>query len=134
MALITIDKYNEELIFSGAKLDMYKVQNKEVEKIAGSRRSIGYSLSKDEFKNEKIKIKSRENYYFTTDGFLDQNSKDSRYGLGKKGFIKLLERISEKSIVKQKEIIKNDIQNKTSQTEQRDDITVIGLNLEKFSS
>ena len=134
MALVVIDKNNGELIFSGAKLDMYKVQNKEAEKIKGSRRSIGYSLSNDNFTNKKIKLKSDENYYFTTDGYLDQNSKDSSYGIGKNGFTKLLEKIADKSISQQKEFIKKDIENKISQVEQRDDITVIALNLSKFTT
>ena len=133
MALIVIDKKNKKLIFSGAKLDMYSVKDSNVEKITGARRSIGYSLGQEEFKNKKIDIKSNDKYYFTTDGFLDQNSKDYNYGIGKKGFSKLVNKISEKSMSKQKEIIKKDIKNKISQVEQRDDITVIGLNLDKFS-
>ena len=134
MALIVIDEDNKELIFSGAKLDMYSVKDKKVEKITGSRRSIGYSLGQEEFENKRITIKANEIYYFTTDGFLDQNSKESRHGIGKNGFSKLIKEISEKPIHKQKEIINKDIQNKISQVEQRDDITVIALNLEKYSS
>ncbi len=130
MALLFIDRQNKRLVFAGAKLDLFLASKGNVRIIKGSKRSVGYSLSKDKhYENVELPYNSDDIYYFTTDGLLDQNCEENKGGLGRRGFLLLLEGIYHLSMEEQETIIKNTIKERLSQAPQRDDITVIGLKL-----
>jgi serine phosphatase RsbU (regulator of sigma subunit) len=130
MALLYIDKENRKLIFSGAKLNMFVVSQGKATIIKGTKNSVGYSLNEN-FKYEDIEVPYIEDgiYYFTTDGFLDQNCELNTGGMGKRRFMRLIESIYNLSMDEQRKIISNDIKQKLAKVPQRDDITVIGLKL-----
>lgn len=130
MALLCIDKENKKLIFSGAKLNMFVVSLGKANMIKGTNNSVGYSFDKD-FQYKDIEVPYIEDgvYYFTTDGFLDQNQEFNCGGMGKKRFMCLIEGIYNLPMEKQREIIDTDIKQKLVKVPQRDDITVIGLKL-----
>lgn len=130
MALLYIDKENRKLIFSGAKLNIYMVSLGKAKMIKGTKSSVGYSFGEN-FKYENIEIPYIEEgaYYFTTDGFLDQNHKLNAGGMGKKRFMRLIESIYNLSMEEQRKVINDDIKQKLVGVPQRDDITVIGLKL-----
>jgi len=129
IGLISIDNERNKLIFSGAKIDIFISDKNDVNIIRGSKRSIGYSLCKEDFKNIEFDRKADTQVYISTDGFLDQNSKSTKYGIGKKGFIKLLNDIKDQGMKEQMIIIEKIINEKLKSTEQRDDITLIGMKL-----
>lgn len=130
MALLYIDKENRKLIFSGAKLNMFVVSLGKAKMIKGTKSSIGYSFGKN-LKYEDIEVPYIEDgvYYFTTDGFLDQNHELNAGGMGKKRFMRLIESIYDLSMEEQRKVINDDIKQKLVRVPQRDDITVIGLKL-----
>ena len=127
IALISINSAQNRLIFAGAKLDLFMVQKQEVELIKGSRKNIGFSRVDADFENQIIDYKQDTVFYLTSDGFLDQNSQDKRFGIGKKGFQDFIKNISDYPLIKQREIFEKNINNKLKETEQRDDITIIGI-------
>lgn len=130
MALLFIDKKNKRLVFSGAKLNMFIVSKGNVQMVKGSRRSIGYSFRKDtHYENVEFPYVSDGVYYFTTDGLLDQNYEENKGGMGRRGFMSLIEGCYHLSMEEQRNIINKDINEKLYKVPQRDDITVIGLKL-----
>ena len=130
LALLYIDKTNKRLVFSGAKLNMFVVSEGTTQVIKGSRDSVGYSWGRSpRFENIEVSYLEGGVYYFTTDGFLDQNYEKHKGGIGRRGFISLIQDIYHLPMEEQRKIIKDDIQEKLSNVPQRDDITVVGLKL-----
>ena len=127
IALISADTNTNKLIFAGAKLNLFKAENDNVEIIKGSRNNIGFSRLDDEFVNHILEINHDAVYYLSSDGFLDQNSKDNKFGMGKNGFLEFIQNINHLPLAKQKEIFEDDINQKLQEKEQRDDITIIGI-------
>ena len=70
--------------------------------------------------------------YLTTDGFVDQhNPRNRRYG--SRRFKVFLRDHAHMDVERQGEILLEELKNHQADEEQRDDITVIGLRLLKFS-
>ena len=131
MAVFHIDKKNNKLTFSGAKLNLFIYLDSKVTCIKGTKFSVGYSCGKSAYYEDiDIPYNKKAVYYLTTDGYLDQNCERSKYGLGKKGFMDMLEKIGELDMQTQKKEIEEDISLKINCVPQRDDITIIGLKLE----
>lgn len=130
MALLYIDTENKKLVFSGAKLNMFVVLDGKANMVKGAKSSIGYSFGKA-FECENITVPYVEDgvYYFTTDGFLDQNHELNAGGMGKRRFMSFIESIHNLPMAEQRKIIEEDIKQKLAKVPQRDDITVIGLKL-----
>lgn len=130
LALLCIDKNNKRLVFSGAKLNMFIFSNGDTQVIKGSRYGVGYSWGKDvHYKDVEVPYIEGGIYYFTTDGFLDQNYEKNKGGIGRRGFISLIEGIYHLPMEEQRNIIENNIKEKVCNVPQRDDITIIGLKL-----
>lgn len=130
LALLCIDKNNKRLVFSGAKLNMFIFSNGDTKVIKGSRYGVGYSWGKDvHYKDVEVPYIEGGIYYFTTDGFLDQNYEKNKGGIGRRGFISLIEGIYHLPMEEQRNIIENNIKEKVCNVPQRDDITIIGLKL-----
>jgi serine phosphatase RsbU (regulator of sigma subunit) len=130
MALLYIDAENKKMVFSGAKLNMFVVLQGKANMVKGAKSSIGYSFGKA-FECENIIVPYVEDgvYYFTTDGFLDQNHELNAGGMGKRRFMSFIESIHNLPMTEQRKIIEEDIKQKLAKVPQRDDITVIGLKL-----
>ncbi|MFL0195469.1 SpoIIE family protein phosphatase [Clostridium sp. WILCCON 0269] len=130
VALLYIDKKNKRLVFSGAKLNMFVLSSGNTQVVKGSKYSVGYSRGKDvHYENVEVPYIKGGVYYFTTDGFLDQNYEKNKGGMGRRGFISLIESIYHLPMEKQRNIIEYNIKEKLCSVPQRDDITVIGLKL-----
>lgn len=130
MALLYIDKENKKLVFSGAKLNMFVVSEGKASMIKGAKSSVGYSFHKKlNYQDVEVPYIEGGIYYFTTDGFLDQNHEPNSGGIGKKRFMRLIESIYNLSMEEQRKVIDTDIKEKLARVPQRDDITVIGLKL-----
>lgn len=130
MALLCIDKNNKRLVFSGAKLNMFIFSKGNTQVIKGSKYGVGYSWGKDvHYKDVQVPYIEGGIYYFTTDGFLDQNREKNKGGIGRRGFISFIEGIYHLPMEEQRNIIENNIKEKVCNVPQRDDITIIGLKL-----
>ena len=120
--------------FSGAKLPLFVYESKSdnIKVIKGNRKSIGGAVhrkSNDKrFDRNKFIANSGDILYLTTDGYIDQNNQD-RKRFGTKKFTKTIQTIAKETLLKQKQILENELDKHQVNTEQRDDITVIGIKL-----
>jgi serine phosphatase RsbU (regulator of sigma subunit) len=130
IAMLMIDTEMKQLVFAGAGLSMFTVIDGKVEECKGSKTGIGYTFGKEsEYEDIKIQYTKDSKYYFTTDGFTDQNKEPGKGGIGKKGFIAILKKISSTGMKEQMLTLEREIESKLQNVPQRDDITIIGLEL-----
>lgn len=133
VCICTFEKLNEKetkVVFAGAKRPIfYKTQGKNLQEIKGVRRSIGgWQRKKKPFKNEEIVLAKNTMLYLTSDGYVSQVNKDGKR-LGTSKLITVLDEIAELPVSKQKEYLENSLEEYKEHSEQRDDITVLGVRI-----
>ncbi len=121
------------MIFAGARLSLYSVDNGEVNVIKGDKENIGYRRSELNFNfmNHTVKIKKNVSFYMTTDGYTDQLGGERRRRFGGKRFRELLAENYDKPFDVQKKILKQAFYDHKGQHDIQDDVTVIGFRLGK---
>ncbi|WP_291728560.1 SpoIIE family protein phosphatase [Bernardetia sp.] len=117
--------------FAGAKRALYytipNAEKQELETLKGTRRSIGGKQKVEKaFENNEINVPKDTVFYLTTDGYVDQNS-PSGEKIGTLKFLDILKDISDKPLVEQYLQLVSYLDNFQQTTEQRDDITIIGV-------
>lgn len=117
--------------FAGAKRPLYYTQNGTLHEIRGTNKTIGGRIKRRRKKSRKFEqhdllLQPDDMIYFTTDGFVDQASPDhNKFGSVK--FRELLEEICTFPPAQQKQRLETSLQAHQRHEEQRDDITVIGV-------
>ncbi len=118
-----------KVTFSGAKLDIlhYIAKRKTALEYKGIRRAIGQNLNKKlQFKNYTFYAHLNDVIYMYTDGYKDQNNIErNRIGIHK--FKQLLIQNSHRQMSEVKQILEDFLYSWMKGSEQRDDITVVGL-------
>ncbi|MCP4350426.1 MAG: PAS domain S-box protein [Desulfobacterales bacterium] len=118
-----------QLIFAGARLPLYYIQDNTLNLIKGDRMSIGYKRSDLSFKysNHTVKIEKGMSFYMFSDGFIDQlgGKKGIRYG--SRRFKELLTENSAKPFGEQKELLLKSFEDHKGKNERQDDVTVVGF-------
>lgn len=124
-----INKNNKIFVhFAGAKRNLFIYQNNDnsVKSLPGSRRSIGgikRTRTKINFTTSKAEINKGDVLYLMTDGYIDQNDKyRKRYGSVKTQ--QSILNVGNLSLIEQKNILTQKLNNHMKGTEQRDDITL----------
>ena len=126
-----LDNENIAIQFTGAKRPLYIVKNiaGNILYLKGDNKSIGGFQKKNRyFTTEKIYLQKGDLIYLSTDGMVDQNSPDNKK-YGKRKFGELLTEIYRKPMKEQKQAIEQELDNHQQDMEQRDDITIIGVQL-----
>ncbi|MGM0496858.1 MAG: SpoIIE family protein phosphatase [Bacteroidota bacterium] len=124
-----------KISFAGAKrpLYYYSANEKTIHTIKGTRNSIGgYDKKRDtkhkQFSNHELNLQKGDILYLTSDGITDQvNSKGKRFS--SKRLFEFFNNHAENSLEKQKNELDNLIEQFKMDTEQRDDIIVIGAKI-----
>lgn len=131
MALCVIDHEANELHFSGAFNPLYLIRNNEITEYKADKMPIGIYLKArdDKFSSETIKLKPNDTFYMFSDGYVDQFGGEKRKKFMSKNFKELLLRIKDENMPKQKEILNTTIEEWMINTEQVDDILVIGFRI-----
>ncbi|WP_375562926.1 SpoIIE family protein phosphatase [Bernardetia sp. OM2101] len=119
-----------ELDFAGAKRPLiYKEAEEKIIQLRGTSRSIGgVQRKKKPFKEHHLTLSPRTMLFLTSDGLIDQPNQDRK----KYGTKRFLEKISEWGhlpISMQKMSLLEDLENFRNKEEQRDDITIMAINL-----
>jgi serine phosphatase RsbU (regulator of sigma subunit)/PAS domain-containing protein len=124
-----IDAKKQNLVFSGARFDLFTAREGEVTRHKGSKKGIGYpEVPADQiFEQIVLDVDSSTSFYMTTDGVIDQASDTKRRGFGKKRFQALLASIHQRDMEKQRSEILDAIEAYQGQAVRRDDIAVIGF-------
>lgn len=124
-------KKGYEISFSGAKIPLFVKTAGGLEIIPGDRHSIGYNRSDNDLKFDEVKrtMQKGDRIYLTSDGFLDQNGGDKDYQLGRKRFTELILENSTLTLNEQKERFLEAFTDYSGENDQRDDITVLAIEL-----
>ncbi len=127
-----IENSNTSLIsFAGAKRPLYYYRQKQqhLGYIKGTRRSIGGTQihrNQEDFKNHELILEKGDCVYLSTDGIIDQPA-PSRMRFGSVRFKQIISEVATKPLDEQKNEIVNTLEEYRDNTEQRDDITLLGI-------
>jgi serine phosphatase RsbU (regulator of sigma subunit) len=118
------------MMFAAAKQTLFVMRNGELLELDGDRKSIGGANAGNarDFSTKELILQKGDILYFTTDGYIDQNSPD-RVRFNKKRFRTLIEEAYQQPIQPQRKAFENTLASHQQGAEQRDDITVIGVKL-----
>ncbi len=118
-----------KILFSGARRPLYILNSKGIEMIRGDRKTIGgrYNAVQD-FTNKEIILNRGDRIYLTTDGITDQNSPE-RENFGINRLMEILSRTYNMPLEKQKQSLEEELIGFMKYQKQRDDITVLGVQL-----
>jgi serine phosphatase RsbU (regulator of sigma subunit) len=132
IALCSFENTEEgvKMIFAGAKRSMMILQDGEIQKIRGNKRSVGGKQKTffSDFENKEILLKKGDLLYFYTDGFYDQNN-EKREKYGSERFEYFIRKTAEKPLEQQKELFQTEFERFKGDQKQRDDVTVIALKI-----
>ncbi len=128
-----LKKNGLKMVFAGAKRSLYIIrkENNELVRLKGDRKSIGgvENISKKlNYNNHEVVLVKGDCVYMSTDGIVDQNGPD-RKRFGSKRFEDMIIDNCQLPIKEQRENINKQIDNFMHSEEQRDDITILGLQI-----
>lgn len=122
IGIVCIDLKSETLQFSGASRPLIYVQNKELLKVDGSRKSIGSKALDTVFENVEIKLTKDLIFYLFSDGMTDQFGGERHKRIGSKGLNDLILQISTLNLHEQKQALTEFYLNWDKQKKQTDDM------------
>ncbi len=129
-AIIYINKEQETLAYSGAKMPLYCVNsNDEMEIIAGDKYSVGYKSSDADykFKEHTLSLRDYKSFYLSTDGYHDQLGGENRFPFGKSAFTNLILENKHLPFKEQAKIFLDTIESYRGSVDRVDDISLIGF-------
>jgi len=130
IALCVIDHTKNHLQFSGAYNPLVLIRKKELQLHKGDSMPIGISHRQDRsFSVQELDIRKGDIIYMFSDGYADQFGGEKGEKFSNKRFRGLLLDIHEKSMKEQKNILEQTMENWMKETEQIDDITIMGVRL-----
>ncbi|MPN39516.1 hypothetical protein SDC9_187044 [bioreactor metagenome] len=120
---------NEKLVFAGAKVPLYIRQGSQVHVLKGGSRSIGYQRSSNTltFNNHIWEIQPNDQFYLTTDGYIDQNGGAKDLPFSRKRFISAIIDQPDLGLAMQKDAFESIFNQYRGNELQRDDITLLGF-------
>jgi len=91
-AVCWLQPQQQRLVFAGARLPLYYIQQNELHVLNGDRQSIGYRRSDLEFNFTPhcLSLEPGMKFYLTTDGFIDQLGEETQRRFSTKHFKQLL--------------------------------------------
>ncbi|WP_375562443.1 two-component regulator propeller domain-containing protein [Bernardetia sp. OM2101] len=120
-----------KITFAGAKNSLFFSHNGKIERIKGSRRSIGgrrSRKSKTPFTQNIVELEKGEILYLTTDGYIDQNAPNEQR-LGTQAFMDRLDTIKDIPLKEQQKLLLKTLKDYQKDAPQRDDIAIVGVKL-----
>ena len=128
MALIIFDKKNSKLQYSGAYNPLIIIRDSELLEFKGTRSPIGIHIKETAFELYEIDIKKDDRIYLFSDGYVDQFGGERKQKYKLKNLKIFLQKISQHSMIKQKELLEDNLNEWMKHfPKQIDDILIIGL-------
>ena len=130
IGLCVIDKQNNTLEFASESNNLIIAKDGKTQLIKGDKHPFGFieNISEKNFKKQIIKIEPEQWFYLYTDGIIHQfNNEFRKFNI--KRLRKLIENISDKDGKTQKQLILSELEFWKNNTEQTDDITIIGFRI-----
>jgi PAS domain S-box-containing protein len=134
IAICTVHKEENQLIFAGAKLPLFYVLDNQIHLIKPDRQSIGYKESKHAqidftYNNHVIDIQKDHTFYLATDGYQDQLGGTSHKRFGKNRLKNTLIQIHHLDMEKQKQHLQKTFHDFCGDNDVQDDCTIAGFTL-----
>jgi len=129
MALCIIDKYKNELQFSGAYNSLYMIRNGELLEYKAVRNPVGVHMKELPFQNEVVNFETNDQFYIFSDGYADQVSGISQQKFKIVEFRKLIHSISNLPMSEQASKLESTIRIWKGNADQTDDMLVVGFKL-----
>ncbi len=119
----------DELTFTGARFELYQVEDGEIDVIKGTKSGIGYRgiSHTQEFEEHQIVNLENKTFFMTSDGLVDQVGGDKRRMFGKRRFRELLLNLRNKTMAEHKKHIYRALIDYQGEERRRDDISIIGF-------
>ncbi len=127
IALCVIDTDKNEVQFAGANNPLYVIHNGKLTEYPSDKMPIGYAHEYHEFTNKTIKLISGDTFYIFSDGYIDQFGGEKNKKFKPHRFQKLIQKIHDKPMEQQKEILYLTLEEWKGDREQVDDIIIIGF-------
>jgi serine phosphatase RsbU (regulator of sigma subunit) len=131
IALCTINKGTNSMLFSGAKRPLWIIRKgqTEIEEINGSKKTIGGVVTdmNPDFELNEIQFEIGDSFYLFSDGYVDQFRAGGDKKITTKRLKELLLSIQHKTMSEQKDEIVQYFDDWKAGSEQIDDILVIGV-------
>jgi serine phosphatase RsbU (regulator of sigma subunit)/tetratricopeptide (TPR) repeat protein len=117
-----------KVTFAGAKRPLYYVSQNKIEKIGGDRAGIGGWQHERirEFSDQEVLLDKGDFIYLTTDGYVDMPS-PKRRSFTEKRLLKVIEEARHLPMKDQLAVFEDMLAQHQQEAEQRDDITMIGV-------
>ncbi len=133
IALCALDLQDNSLQFAGALRNLYVMRKNEgvLEEITGDKKSLGGEMSNEKkiFTNRTTQLNTGDSFYIFSDGFADQFGGPHGKKFMMMRFKELLVGIRNMSMAEQEKELNLAIENWKQNTEQVDDILVIGIRI-----
>ncbi|MBT3905073.1 MAG: transporter substrate-binding domain-containing protein [Rhodospirillaceae bacterium] len=122
----------ENMIFVGARFELYLVQDGAISIIKGTKKGIGYHgiPHNQVFEEHEIVNLADKSFYMTSDGLVDQVGGEKNRMFGKKRFRNLLLEIQDQSMKDQRDRLHQSLTEYQGDQTRRDDVAVIGFRVE----
>lgn len=131
VCIVRADPINRKIIYSGARIDLYVCDGKEVSRIKSDRHSIGYRNSDPDYKftRHELDFDEASRYYMHTDGLTDQVGHETKLPFGRSRFINFLMETHHLTFAEQRRELMRRFEAYKGDEVQRDDITVGGFGI-----
>ena len=122
----------KEMIFSGARFDLYIVENGQVEIIKPTKRGIGYRgiPSDQSYEEHRVALDKTKSFYLSSDGLIDQVGGPKGRGFGKRRFKELLTELDSLPMSERGDSILHALREYQGIQKRRDDVSVIGFKVD----
>jgi len=120
-----------DMIFSGARFDLFISDGVELSTIKGTKAGAGYrGIPHDQdYAENTISLSPGQKFYMTSDGLIDQIGGVKRRAFGKRRLKELLETVYELPFEDQKNRLIDSLRQHQGNENRRDDVSVIGFQL-----
>lgn len=124
-----ISEAERQLVFSGARLSLWRTNGGTVDEIRGDRAGIGYRRFAHDtaFTDVPLELENGPAFYLTTDGLIDQVGGPRRISFGKRRFAAFIAEHQARPMPEQAEALRQAVAAYQGNEGRRDDLTVLGF-------
>jgi serine phosphatase RsbU (regulator of sigma subunit) len=124
-----LSEAERRLVFSGARLSLWRTSDGVAHEIRGDRAGIGYRRFAHDtmFTDVPLELGNGSRFYMTTDGLIDQVGGPRRISFGKKRFAAFIAQHQSRPMPEQAEALRETVAAYQGSETRRDDLTVLGF-------
>lgn len=129
ISLCALNTKTNQLLWSGANNPLWFISDKTLTEIKGDKQPIGKTDYLKPFSTHSIQLQKGDTIYIFTDGYADQFGGEKNKKFMYKPLKNLLTEIHQEPLEIQKEVLKQKFTSWKGDTEQTDDVLIIGLKI-----